>query len=197
MSTASQPLSPGLANRFDPLRLLLALACLAIGIAVLVWPDVTLLVIAVLFGLQLIIAGATRIAIAAALPASSVAAHGSWRTISILLGVLTLIAGVICLFRPGASLVAIAWIVAIGWLIDGVSELVAGFQSGRTGPERITLILFGALTLIAAILVTVFPGKSLVVFTRIGGIVLIVFGLVELVAAFRRRAVAQGTQPAV
>ena len=49
------------------------------------------------------------------------------------------------------------------------------------------MIAFGVLGLIAAVVVLVFPGESLVLLARIGGVVLLAFGVIALVAAFAGR----------
>ena len=103
------------------------------------------------------------------------------------LGVLTLIAGIICFFRPGTSLLVLAIVLAAGWIIDGVSELISAFAVPRQPLGRIGLIAFGVLSIIAAIVVLTFPGESLMLLARIGGVILIAFGIVSLIAAFLAR----------
>jgi len=165
------------------LRIAVGVICLVLGLVALIWPEATLTVVAVIFGLQLIIVGLVRVV--AAVAAKEV--PGWWRVVSGILGVLTAVLGAIFLFRPSTSLVVLAIILAIGWIIDGVSELVSAFVVKRPTGERVVLILFGALAIIAAIVVIAFPGDSLVVLTRIGGVVLLAFGIVELIAAFAGR----------
>lgn len=161
-----------------------------LGVIVLVWPKATLLVVAIVFGLQLIAAGAVRIAVTRELPADP----GWVRPVSIALGVLTIIAGIICLFRPGTSLVVIAILIAAGWIAEGVAALAHGFASGRSAGARVFLLVFGAISIIAGIVVAVWPGETLVILTRVGGILLIVLGVAELVTVFvARRAVRTAT----
>jgi uncharacterized membrane protein HdeD (DUF308 family) len=169
------------------LRIALGVICLVLGFVALIWPEATLLVVAVLFGLQLIIAGLVRVVAAVTLKALP----GWWRAVSGILGVLTVIAGIIFLFRPSTSLIVLAIVLAIGWIIDGVSELVSAFAVPRRPSERIGRIAFGVLGIIAAVVVISFPGGSLVLLARTGGVILILFGVIGLVAAFAAR----GTPP--
>lgn len=157
-----------------------------LGVIVLVWPKATLLVVAIVFGLQLIAAGAVRISVTRELPADP----GWVRPVSIALGVLTVVAGIICLFRPGTSLVVLAILIAAGWIAEGVAALAHGFAAGRSTGARVFLLAFGVLSVIAGIVVAVWPGETLVILTRVGGILLIVLGVAELVTVFvARRAV--------
>ena len=154
-----------------------------LGVLVLVWPQATLLVVAIIFGLQLIAAGAVRLAVTRELPTDP----GWVRPVSIALGALSIIAGIICLFRPGTSLVVIAILIAAGWIAEGVAAIVHGFASGRSTGARVFLFVFGAISVIAGIVVAVWPGETLVILTRVAGILLIVIGVAELVMVFVAR----------
>jgi uncharacterized membrane protein HdeD (DUF308 family) len=161
------------------LRIVLGVVCVVLGFAAIVWPGATLLVVAFLFGLELIAAGVVRITSAAMLKTFP----RWWRALSAVLGALTLIAGVVCLVRPGASLIILLTIIAVGWLLDGASELVSAFAVSRQPSERIGLIAFGLLSVIAAIVLLALPGASLIALARAGGAILIVFGIVSIIIA--------------
>ena len=100
---------------------------------------------------------------------------------------LSIVAGIICLFRPNASLVVIAIFIAIGWIAEGIAALVQGFGSDRTTGTRVFLIVSASSSILAGLVVAIFPGSSLVLLTRLAGIMLIVIGIAELVAAFMAR----------
>ena len=176
------------------LRIAFGVLTLVLGLVALIWPTATLLVVAVLFGLQLVIAGLVRVVVVVA----RTDAPGRWRRISGILGLLTFVAGVVFLFRPSTSLVVLAIILAIGWIIDGVSELVSAFAVPRRATERAALIAFGVLSIIAAFIVLALPHDSLVLLARTGGVILIAFGVVGLIAALagRTRSVGVGAETA-
>ena len=165
------------------LRIALGAISVLLGLAALLWPGVTLLVVAMLFGLELIAAGLVRIVAAATLSALP----GWWRAMSGVLGALTVLAGIICFVRPGASLFVLAAVIAIGWLLDGASELVSAFTVSRRATERLGLIAFGLVSIIAALVVFSSPGDSLVLLARIGGVILLVFGVATLLSVFAGR----------
>lgn len=170
----------------------LGVLSVVLGVLVLAWPTATLLVVAVVFGLQLIVVGAVRIATSRLLPSEP----GWLRPVSIVLGALTIVAGVICLFRPGTSLVVIAIFIAAGWIAEGVAAVAQGTGSERTTGARVYLLVSGVVAVLAGLVVAIFPGSSLVLLTRLSGIMLILIGAAELVAAFMaRRAVAAATPP--
>lgn len=174
----------------------LGILSLVLGVIVLVWPEATLLVVAITFGLQLIAAGAVRLSVSRDLPSDP----GWLRPVSMGLGVLSIVAGVICLFRPNASLFVIAIFIAIGWIAEGIAALAQGFGSDRTTGTRVFLIVCGVVSIIAGLVVAIFPGSSLVLLARLAGIMLILIGIAEIVAAFMARRAAgtgsTGSRPA-
>jgi uncharacterized membrane protein HdeD (DUF308 family) len=159
------------------LTIVSGVSALLFGILVLVWPRTTLLVVAILFGLELIIVGATRI-IGGATDSS---AEGWHRALSITLGVLIVLAGIFCLRNPGLSLVTIIVVVAIGWLVDGIMNIALSVQK-RPG-ERAGGIVMGVVFILGALAMLVFPSSALLTFVLLGGWILIAFGIVTIVAA--------------
>ena len=169
----------------------LGVVSVVLGVAVLVWPEATLLIVAIMFGLQLIVAGAVRLAMTRDLPSDP----GWLKPVSIGLGALSVVAGIVCLFRPGASLVVIAIIIAVGWIAEGIAALAQGFGSDRTTGARVFLIASGIVSVLGGLVVAVFPASSLVVLARLAGIILILIGVAELVAAFMARRAGRPSTP--
>src|SRR3981081_38858 len=90
-----------------------------IGIATLVWPGRTLVVVAVLFGIQLIVMGIFRFVGAFA----SDDLTGGTRVLLALLGVLSLIIGLYAVRHVLVTLLAFALLLGIYWIISGAVEL--------------------------------------------------------------------------
>ena len=156
---------------------------IVVGILVPAWPGATLLVVAVLFGIQLIVLGALRIALSSVAPADP-----PWlRPLAIVMGVLTVIAGIICLLRPGTSLLVIAIFLAIGWIFEGIAALAQAFLADRSVGARIFFIISGIISVVAGLVVAIFPGSSLALLTRFGGILLVIIGIAEVAAAVMAR----------
>jgi uncharacterized membrane protein HdeD (DUF308 family) len=155
------------------------------GIAVLAWPSETLLVIAVLFGIQLIISGIFRFVGALA----SDDLTGGTRVMLALLGVLSIIIGLWAVRHAVLTLVALIVFLGIFWVVNGLIEIFAAL-SHRDMPDRGWSVLMGVLSAIAGIIVLAYPGLTLVGLAVILGIWLLVFGILEIVAAFRLRRLA-------
>jgi uncharacterized membrane protein HdeD (DUF308 family) len=85
--------------------------------------------------------------------------------------------------------------VGITWIVQGVTALIAGIAgAGQEG--RGWWIAFGALSLIAGIVVTVTPVTSVTVLAVLLGVWFIVIGFFEIIAGIMlRRAVSSTARP--
>ncbi|MET0693399.1 MAG: DUF308 domain-containing protein [Propionibacteriaceae bacterium] len=167
--------------RHTGLRVAIGIISIVIGILVIARPVNTLVFVAVLFGIQLLILGIVRIVLGVT------AASGGLRVLSIVLGALTVIAGIICFFRPNASLLLIAILLAAGWIAEGISDLVRAFSHGRSGGEKVFSVLLGVVAIIAGLVVAIFPGPSLVLLAQTAGVALLIIGVITLVSAILGR----------
>lgn len=147
-----------------------------LGILVLVWPEATLSVLAILFGLYFLIAGIVHVC--RGFFTAGVGVGG--RVLSILFGVLLIIAGIIAIKNPLNSLVLLAMILGISWIVEGVVGLVETSHDS----SRWFGWLFGIIAIVAGTVLLVTPIGSLSVLVLIGGIFLIGSGVIQLVQAF-------------
>jgi uncharacterized membrane protein HdeD (DUF308 family) len=171
--------------RHTGLRIAIGILSIVVGILVVARPVDTLFFVAVLFGIQLVILGIVRIVLAASVPDLP----RGLKVLSVVLGILTIIAGVICFARPQASLVILAILLAAGWIADGIADLVRGFSGQRSGGERTYLVVLGVVSIVAGLVVAIFPGPSLTLLTQVAGVALIIIGALTCISAVvgRRR----------
>ncbi|MET8244486.1 HdeD family acid-resistance protein [Streptomyces sp. NPDC005202] len=158
-----------------------AIATLVPGILVLVWPDETLHVLAVVIGLYLLVTGVFRFVAAFAREG-----HGE-RLPQLLLAVLFVLAGVLCLRNPLQTIAALSLIVGIVWLVSGMLTAYTALAA-RDLPHRGVVLGAGAIGIVAGIVVLALPAESAVALTRLLGLWLVLLGLVELAVAFAWRA---------
>jgi uncharacterized membrane protein HdeD (DUF308 family) len=152
------------------------------GIAVLVWPGETLLVAAVLFGIQLIVSGIFRFV--AALASGDMT--GGTRVLLALLGVLSVIIGLWAVRHVLLTLLALTVFLGIFWVINGAIEIFTAL-SHHDVPEPGWTMGMGLLSVVAGIIVLAFPGLTLLGLAVILGIWLLIFGVMEMTLAFRLR----------
>ncbi|MER5718966.1 DUF308 domain-containing protein [Streptomyces sp. NPDC002132] len=158
-----------------------AIATLVPGIIVLVWPEETLHVLAVLIGLYLLAAGVFRF-VGAFAPDD----HGE-RLPGLLLAVLYVLGGVLCLRNPLQTIAALSLIVGAVWLVSGIVTLFRAVAA-KNLPHRGIVIGAAALAIVAGVVVLALPTESARALTRLLGLWLVLLGLVEVVIAFAWRA---------
>jgi uncharacterized membrane protein HdeD (DUF308 family) len=158
------------------------LLTLAAGIAVLAWPAETLLVVAVLFGIQLVIAGLFRFVLAFTAPATS----GGMRVLYAVLGLLSIIVGVWAIRHADLTVLVLAVLLGIFWIVNGTVEIFTAL-SEPTLPDRGWTGLMGALSVVAGIIVVSIPQISVLTLAIVLGVWLVLFGLGQMMIAFRLR----------
>lgn len=154
---------------------------LILGVLLLVWPARTLTVVAVFFGIHFLISGVIRLALGVFVNGIS----GGMRALSILLGILLVVVGIIALrnlaVTTAALLMLVVVVVGVGWIVEGVLSLV----ESRGAPSTGWAIASGIISILAGIAVLAIPGWSawwLIVMT---GVVLVVLGILSIVRAFQ------------
>ncbi|MCU7729264.1 DUF308 domain-containing protein [Actinoplanes sp. KI2] len=160
-----------------------AVVSLVFGILFLVWPDETLHVGAVLFGLWLLFHGIVYLVNAI----TARGADGLHRALRGVIGLLFIIGGIVCLRDVVVSLLVIATIIGISWLVGGVIALIEAFADFRGGPARWLLALLGGLSVLGGLIVLIWPGPSLTTIVVLTGIWLLLLGAMQLVLVLRSR----------
>jgi uncharacterized membrane protein HdeD (DUF308 family) len=170
------------------LVLVWGLLTIALGVALLVWPARTLLVVAVLLGIWLMITGVIQL-IAAFGPGLT----GGTRALFLVSAVLSLIIGVILVnnvvgedLGQAKALALLSLLIGVGWLIEGISELF-GALSHPEMEGRGWAIFSGLVGIVASIVILAWPLESLAVLAVVAGILLLVIGAVRVGAAFALR----------
>lgn len=106
------------------------------GVIAAVWPGITLWVLAVVVGINLIVSGVARIAGAVSLRVEG----WGWLLVG---GALSVIVGVLALAWPGATVLVLGLLLGIRMLVFGISEIMFGlalhkgsssFDAGGPGP---------------------------------------------------------------
>lgn len=165
--------------------LVTGVASLVLGVFILVWPDASLRVAGILFGLYLLISGVFQL----------VAAFGTHRTTSLRVlafvsGTVSILLGLFCFRGAMQSILLLALWIGIGWLFRGVTHTLAA-ASDQSVPARDWQILLGIVTFLAGIVLIVSPVGSITVLMVLAGCWLVAVGLVEIVIALRLRGTAR------
>ena len=152
------------------------------GVAAVAWPGPTVIAIAVLFGIQLVVAGIFQFVNAFA----SSDLTGGIRVLSAVLGLFAFIVGLYAIRHVLVSVVALALLLGIFWVVNGFVEIFSALAN-RDSPNRGWTGFMGVLSILAGIVVLAYPGISLVTLALVLGVWLIIYGVMEIAAAFRVR----------
>ncbi|MFE5731943.1 HdeD family acid-resistance protein [Streptomyces sp. NPDC056528] len=155
-----------------------ATATLVPGVLALVWPDVTLHVLAVLIGVYLLLAGAFRFV--------SVFGRDGDRVPGLIVAVLCVLGGVLCLRNPFQTIAALSLITGAVWLVSGIVTLYTAVAA-RDMPHRGVVMAVAALGIVAGIVVLALPTESARALTRLLGLWLVLLGLAETAVALAWR----------
>ncbi|MGV1009783.1 MAG: HdeD family acid-resistance protein [Dermatophilaceae bacterium] len=99
-------------------------------------------------------------------------------------GVLAIVFGLVAMFWPTGTVIALALLWGIWALIDGIGSIWQAFRPEAKGQGRAWLIVMGVIAVLAGLLVIIHPGIAVAALTWILGIWLIIRGVIELVGAF-------------
>jgi uncharacterized membrane protein HdeD (DUF308 family) len=175
------------ASQVDPLRelrgtgwLLIAAGAISMvaGLLAIVYPDITLLALALFAGINLIVLGALSL-----VDAFTGDDDGS-RAVSAILGVLGLIAGLVILRRPGETLLALVLILGIWLVVEGVIHL---FRALGRSADRGLQLLGAACEIVLGALILSLPDVSLRTVAILAGIGFILRGALVIYAGWQLR----------
>jgi uncharacterized membrane protein HdeD (DUF308 family) len=160
----------------------LGLAAVVLGLIVLTWPDKTLRVVGVLFGIYLLVSGVVEIIIAFAPDFRS----GWSRFFSATAGVLSIILGLISFRGAAEQIFLLAIWIGFGWLFTGISRAVSA-GSMPFVPYRGWQIFGGILLALAGVIVVLAPFRSISTLAVFAGVWLVVVGIWGIIEAFMAR----------
>lgn len=154
-----------------------------IGVVAVVWPQQTVVVVAVLIAIYLIVSGIFEFVRGFASGLS-----GGMRALLFITGVLSVILGLL-MFRSAFQAVEILGIlIGIAFLFRAFG---AFFLAGDSKEGRGWNIFFGIILLIAGIVLLAWPIQSVVTLAWVIGIWLIVLGIFEIIGSFMIKSAAK------
>jgi uncharacterized membrane protein HdeD (DUF308 family) len=165
-----------------PSALAAGIGMLAVGVLLLAWPSATLTVVAILIGAALVVAGVFRLFDGIMTRGES----GGMRAADIVIGLLAIVVGLYALKHHALTVVVLALVVGVIWVIHGISDLVIAASAGDV-PGRGLRVVTGLLSLAAGLVILIWPSISLVLLLTILGAWLLLYGIMLIVLALRLR----------
>ncbi|GAA4307246.1 HdeD family acid-resistance protein [Streptomyces venetus] len=170
-----------LANMSWQILLTTGLAAIALGVVVLAWPEETLRVVGVLFGIYLLVIGVFQL-----VAAFGTHVPGHLRALHFLTGALSVLLGLICFRGTLQSILLLALWIGFSWLLRGTMVTATAVSAPDT-PVRGWMLFTGIIGMLAGIVLIVSPFTSIGALTLAAGIMAIVLGVIEVFHAIRMR----------
>lgn len=164
------------------LYLLQGIITIVIGIVVLALPGVSLFAFAMILGIALIVFGVTRLTGSWSKRGD---APGGW--FPVFQGVVSTIAGILAIALPEITLVALAIVIGINFLIFGVAAIAGSIARRRDIDHWWIFLVQGILALLAGLIAIFVPGVTLLALALIFGIDLILLGALEIYISIKLR----------
>jgi uncharacterized membrane protein HdeD (DUF308 family) len=174
-------------------KLAAGLLAVVLGAIVLAWPGPSILVASTMFGVYLLVTGFVELFMAFTLPRSA-----GTRVLLFITGALSLVLAILSFrhFGDAYAILLLALWIGIGFIFQGVSELAVAIGEQRL-PGRGWYVVLGIVSVLAGLVVLVWPFDSIAVLVFAVGISLIVIGVVQTVQAIQIRKDAKTVREAV
>jgi uncharacterized membrane protein HdeD (DUF308 family) len=158
------------------------LVAILFGLAALFWPGLILVVLIVLFGAYALVDG-----VLAAIAAFRSSGRGMRRSLLLIEGVIGILFGIVALFWPGLTALALLYIIAFWAILSGIARIVMAIMLRREIENEWSIALSGVLSVILGIILILLPGAGLLAYTWLIGILALVVGIALIYYAFRVR----------
>ena len=155
------------------------IANIILGLIAYTWPGLTLYVIAIVLAIDLMAVGVIE------LFRPLFEKHTPHAVLSIILGILGIVAGFFLLSRPTITAGIISLLIAFWALLFGIADLYLGFgNSGASAGYRILFIIVGLFSVIFGFYLLLYPITAVKDFIWVLGIYGIVSGILYLIGSF-------------
>ena len=158
------------------------------GIAAFVWPDVTLVVLVYLFAAWVLVDGIFSLIGAFT---GGEGARGRNRWLMALLGVVSIIAGLLAFFWPAITAVVLAILISSWAIVTGIFQIIAAIGLRKEIDNEWLLILAGAASVVFGVLIFLFPLSGLLTIVWLIALYAVVFGILLIGLGWRLRGVNQ------
>lgn len=186
------------AARYWWVILIRGLLAVGFGVIAIAWPEMTILALVIVFGAYALIDGVLDVVLGiAGRGPGERRLSGADRTVLIVLGVVSVAAGVVALVWPGITAVALLWLIAFWAILSGVLELATAWRLRAELTNEWLWVLTGLLSIALGILLIVQPASGALALVIWIGVFAIAWGVMLAILSFRVRGLGpDSAQPA-
>jgi uncharacterized membrane protein HdeD (DUF308 family) len=166
------------------------LAAIIFGILAFIWPGITLLALALLFGAYAMINGVLAILAAA----QRAGRDERWWGLSAE-GIVSIAAGTIAFLWPGLTALGLVYVIAAWAIVTGAFAIVTAIRLRREIEGEWLMVLLGTLSILFGLFIAIFPMLGALSLVWAIGAFAIAFGVVMIILAFQLRGIHQRRHP--
>jgi uncharacterized membrane protein HdeD (DUF308 family) len=157
------------------------------GVISLVWPGITVWALVVVFAAYAIVDGAVTAA-QSVRDRATLQGWGWW----LAMGIVSVLAGLIALFWPAITALALLYVIAFYAIMFGVTGIVGGLRF-RKVPDSgwVWSVIAGVVAVLFGLILLIFPGEGILSLIVLVGLYAILFGVLLIVMAFQVRSSAK------
>jgi uncharacterized membrane protein HdeD (DUF308 family) len=155
------------------------------GLFVIAYPDISLTALAIVTGINMLVIGA--VAVGTTLGDD----EATDQTLRLVLGILTALAGLVVIRRPGDTVLVLVLAIGIWLVLDGVLDLVRALFA--PSGHRLSHLVRGVIDITLGIVILSLPRESVATLAILVGIGFVVRGLLMIVAGIQLRGAGEET----
>jgi uncharacterized membrane protein HdeD (DUF308 family) len=177
--TQPQPALPTASGNWGAM-VLRGIAAVLFGLAALLWPGMTLLVLLVIFALYALVDGLFAIV-------AGIRDTGGRRWLLLAEGVLGLLAGLVVLFWPGETALVLVYVISAWAILTGLLKVIMAISFRRQVENWWLMGLGGALSVLFGGILGFLPGAGLLTLVWLVGIYALILGVALIALGFLDR----------
>lgn len=162
--------------------LIRGIVAILFGLAALVWPGITILVLIYLFGAFVLVTG-----VVAVFSALSTAERNDRWALLLLEGIIGILVGIAAFVWPGITGLVLLYLIAFWAIAGGILEIIAAIRLRATIAYEWLLALSGVISLLFGILILFFPAAGALGVIFFIGAYAILYGILLVILAFQVR----------
>ena len=159
------------------LILVRGLAAIAFGVLCFGWPAISLLALVLLFAVYALVDGISTVAWGM---------RARWWSM-VVVGAVSMLGGLVALFWPAITALALLYVIAAWAIVHGVFEIVAAIYLRRRIQNEWLLGFSGVVSILFGVLLAVFPGAGALALLWAIGAFAVIFGALAVALALRLR----------